>query len=358
MLLVSSAVVLTGCLFSRIDVPLPAPASGSQSMAVGDLDGDGVLDLVVTHNPAGPSELRPSVSALLSDGDGDFTTRSTSFGDRTARRVLLGDVDEDGAEDLVILGRDADGLGPLTLHLGQGDGSFTHHADLGLVSPGGIATGDVDGDGHLDLVVSDADANRLLFFFGEGDGTFAPAQHHDGLWGHDLALDDLDGDGDLDVLVLKSQVHVLRNARGSFHQIATVQVAANARVFKLFDLDADGARDLVVVDTAGNAVDVHRGLGGGTFAAPQHYPVGQGPEDVTAADIDRDGRIDLLTANQAANTVTVLRGALGSIFTPERTLRVGVQPARILTADVTGDGKRDIVTANRSGSLTILAGSK
>ncbi|WP_169796676.1 FG-GAP repeat domain-containing protein [Chondromyces crocatus] len=340
-------------MFSRVDTKLPA--SNVQSMAVGDLDGDGHMDLVVAHGPvSGDRDPRPTVSALLSQGNGTFVTRFTPFGDRTARRVLLEDLDGDGRVDLVVLGRDADGLGPVQVYLGQGNGTFDGRVDVALVSPGGIAVGDLDGDGKPDLIMSDADGNRLLLAFGQGDGTFERQAAHEGLRGREIALGDVDGDGQLDVLVLGAEVHVLLNRGGVLREATPVAVSPSASAMKLADLNDDGVLDLVVVEPDENALTVFPGLGQGRFGSAQRLSVGAGPRDVAMADVDGDGHLDLISADREADEISVLLGRGDCTFEDRRAFAVGAQPAHVVAADVTGDEKMDIVTANASGSVTVL----
>lgn len=354
------AAAFAGCMVSRVDTALPGSATSTGvPMAAGDLDGDGLLDLVVAHKPvAGSGEERRAASAMLSQGDGHFTSQFTPFSDATARRLLLEDFNGDGKLDMAVLRKDADGLGPVVIHLGHGDGTFGAAVDqVGLVTPGGLAAGDLDGDGKVDLVISDGDTQSLIVARGNGDGTFGQQTSYHGVWGRDIALGDLNGDGKLDATVLGSQARVLlNNGAGALQERSTLSVGPQPKAIAVADVDQSGDLDLVIVDGQENRVRVLRGNGNGTFAAAQSYAVGAGPEAVAVGDVDGNGHLDVVTANRTANTVTVLVGAAGGAFDAKPLhLTVAAGPSSVTLADVTGDGVPEVITGNQAaGSITVL----
>jgi len=349
-----------GCMVSRVDTALPGGATSSGvPMAAGDLDGDGLLDLVVAHKPvAGSGEARRAASALLSQGDGHFTSQFTPFSDATARRVLLEDFNGDGKLDMAVLRKDADGLGPVVIYPGHGDGSFGGAVDqVGLVTPGGLAAGDLDGDGKLDLLISDGDTQSLIVARGNGDGTFGQETSYPGVWGRDIALGDLNGDGRLDAAVLGNQVRVLLNTgTGALQQRSSTNVGPQPKAVAVADVNEDGDLDLVIVDAQEELVRVLRGNGNGSFASAQTHKVGAGPEAVAVGDVDGNGHPDVVTANRKGNSVTVLVGSGGGAFdTKPLHLTVGEGPSSVTLADVTGDGVPEVITGNQTaGSVTVL----
>lgn len=354
------AVVFAGCLVSRVDTQLPGRTPHSaMPMAAGDLNGDGRMDLVVGHNfPAGQAEQRRAATALISNGDGTFTSKPTPFVEMLARGALLEDFDGDGKLDLAMLGREADGLGPVAIYLGRGDGTFGPLKDrVNLVSPGGLDAGDMDGDGVVDLVFSDGDAATIFVAFGRGDGTFEHGTACPGVSGRDLAVGDLNGDGALDVAVLRDRVYVLINdGEGALQKQGSVAVGPQPKALALADLDDDGKLDIAVVDGQDDAVQVLRGNGTGNFRATRSYAVGEAPEDVAVGDVDGDDRPDLITANREGDTASVLFNRGNGGFRPGSSVfSVGAGPGTVALADVTGDGWLDAITANReAGSVTVL----
>ena len=152
---------------------LPA-GEGPISVAMGDLNGDGALDLAVAE------EFSDDVRVWLGKGDGSFSAASRYDAGSGPSYVTMGDLDRDGALDLVVANFDA-----ASVLLGHGDGSFAPRVDYmaddgwpSCVSPGDM-DGDGDGDGDLDLVVIFHDITDIFVYGGLGDGSFAtPARYH------------------------------------------------------------------------------------------------------------------------------------------------------------------------------------
>jgi hypothetical protein len=356
------AIVLAGCLLTRVDTPLPARRGGHVSMAAGDLDGDGLADLVVGHLPGGPISKSATATALISLGDGAFRPEPTPFREALVRAVVLADWNRDARLDLALQRRDADGLGPVVTFLGRGDGTFDGPIDeIDLVTGSALAAGDLSGDGLADLVYSDGDTQRLLVALGRGDGTFDTPAGYRGHHAHDLALGDLDGDGALDVAIARSgEVRTLINAGGGrLRPIAAAHPAGRgARAISLFDMDGDRVLDAITADADDDTVSVLLGRGDGTFGRRTAYPAGARPVELAVGYLDLGRAPDVVTANADGDSVSVLfgrgRGLLGA-----RALEipVGEEPVQVALVDVTGDGALEIVTANRTAAtVTALLG--
>ncbi len=140
----------------------------AESAAVGDFNGDHLLDVALnTSGPAGPA-----VEVLLGKGDGSFQPNHLilSVG-QTPLSVAAGDFDGNGALDLVT----ANSQGTLSVLLGKGDGSFRPRVDLAVGgAPRTVAVGDFNGDGRLDVVTAQQLTDTVSVLLGHGDGTFAP----------------------------------------------------------------------------------------------------------------------------------------------------------------------------------------
>jgi hypothetical protein len=174
-----------------------AAGSGPRSVAVGDFNGDGKLDLVTANYAIdycyGCTPIESDVRVLLGNGDGTFqAARSFAAGDRPVS-VAVGDFNGDGRADLAV----ADYYGGVSVLLGNGDGTF--QAARGFAAgtyPSSVAVGDFDGDGLPDLAVANAQSNTVSVLLGNGDGSFQAARSFAaGISPQAVAVGDFNGDG-------------------------------------------------------------------------------------------------------------------------------------------------------------------
>ena len=228
------------------------------SLAVGDFNGDGRLDLAVsitcTNTPCGPG----FVWIFLGNGDGTFQSPITySSGFVYPTGLAIGDFNRDGKLDLVV---SDDGPGTIYILFGKGDGTFQAPQPVGTFSASGVgggagylATGDLNGDGKLDLVVTAQ--NSVSVFLGNGDGTFGPGTSFSIPPTNDELLQpvlgDFNGDGKLDLaLLLDSGVSILLgNGDGTFQPHTDINLASALPLrVGVGDFNQDGRLDLVVAE--------------------------------------------------------------------------------------------------------------
>ncbi len=274
--------------------------------ALGDFDGDGSMDLVISRSS--------SVSVALNDGHGRFAEGPDqgpipTSGFFAGSWYLAADADGDGRLDLMTNGRDADGAYEALLLRGDGRGSFTvvvaRRYTAAEINPGVAAVADLDGDGLPDLLVASAEHRgaRLFMVRGDGSGRFDGPSTTVGR-GTRVVVADMDRDGRVDLVTAQShfwlgpeaKVTVYRGTASGFVEsgvFSAGEVRYASDLFSVADLDMDGFPDVVAwAGTAGSFAVLGDGAGG--FAS--RIRIGEA-EDATPADVTGDGRPDLLSVS-------------------------------------------------------------
>ena len=183
-----------------------------------------------------------------------------------------------------------------------------------------MAAGDFDADGLLDLVVGNG-GNRtepalLSLYFGSEEGFLLDGGHIEaGLELADVATGDLDGDGDLDLATAHSTFVLLleNDGHGSFQAAGSLEVSEHTEVVRLGDISGDGLLELVVANVREDSVTVFVNEGEWTFAAPSTRATHRNPHSLVLADLDGDGDLDLASANRDSRDASVLLNTEGRL---------------------------------------------
>ena len=286
-------------------------AGNSTAVALGDVDGDGDLDAIIANDTGQAQDV------YLNDGTGQLTPHpvAPTFGAGNSTAVALGDVDGDGDLDVVV----ANDTGQAQdVYLNDGTGQFTPHPSAPTFGAGdstAVALGDVDRDGDLDAVVANASGQPQDVYLNDGTGQFTPHPSAPTFGAGNstaVALADLDGDRDLDAVVANdgaAQEVYLNDGTGQFapHPSIPTFGSGNSTAVVLADVDDDGGLDAVVANDTGQAQDVYLNDGSGRFTAhPIKSTFGAGNStDLALGDIDGDGDLDIVVANDGGQVQTV-----------------------------------------------------
>ena len=316
-----------------------------------DADADGRLDVLVQDIV---SSNLVQLLLLRNLGGGDFETlTAASFSGPDpfeARYLVEGDLNGDGHLDVVANDASGDVLAVL---LGAGDGSFT--TSVTPLVPQGRAPelADLDDDGVLDLLLFTGGvlpAYELQWRRGIGDGTFEPAVAVAaglvaGNFGVTSTTGDLEGDGDLDAVVVASQLILVHlSSGGTLGAAQLVDSAPFGRFLRpiLDDLDGDGDLDLVVCWTTVGQATVSRwpGLGNGSFGPRVDEVIFDEPLGAWTGDLDIDGHTDIVAFGR--RNLFVMRGAGGFAFQNAAATPFAERVEAGRLGDLTGDGLLDL----------------
>src|SRR5215469_2453195 len=284
-------------------VQYPGSPSGAYEIAVADLNNDGAADLVT----AGPS----GASVFLGNGDGSFQPYVTYPTGDTNTAVTIGDFNHDGYADLA-LPRYGNFVSVL---LGNGDGTFGPPRQYTTASYAvDIVSGDFNRDGNLDLATADNSSfvcdDRVSVLLGNGDGTFQKNMDYTVAEScpEGIATGDLNHDGALDLVATSGlSVSVLLGVGdGTFHRHVDYSVGLVPGAVAIADFNADGKPDLAIANNYISVVSVLLGKGDGTFQPHVDYPAGSGAQSLAIADFNHDGATDIVTGNAGSHTVSTL----------------------------------------------------
>ncbi len=345
----------------------PPNGGCSSGIAPGDFNGDGIPDFVAGG------------TVFLSRPDGSL---QPGVNYNSGCFVAVADFNHDGKLDFAA----TDGIGNVQIFTGKGDGTFTAGGVFGTGGNGSddLVAADFNGDGYPDLAVINSNtsgsSSNVGVLLNDKTGNFQTAVSYPlslGYTEQGIAAGDVNGDGKIDLVVPYNVSPVfpwgsgnsiaifLGNGDGAFQAEQDVTVGPAPQAVAIADVNGDGISDIVVtLLNGGIGQDIAILLGTGTgsawgYQAPTYlagsvqdnHPV---PEYLKVVDINGDGIPDLVYTSILFRTVGILLSAgSGSFYSPMEFL-VGEAPMGLAIADVNGDGAPDVVVAGSFGGVTVL----
>ena len=371
----------------RLDV---APSQPVGSVAVGDFDGDGVLDVALLGSLRGSTGR--FVSIFIGRGDATFRVGPTYSTVSGADELTVTDIDGDGVADLWV-GKASGGIYSAGLKtnslmhflLGTGNGTFAGAPVLAAPGARGLPTlavADFNGDGKPDIVALPAssrflsDPSQLQFFAGSASGDFAApvATANLSFTPTLIARGDFNGDGKIDLVVAGGKLAVLLGqGNGSFAAERVVSLppgASGIANIAVGDVNGDGRPDVVVVASGSGfnsaGAFVYYANADGSLQAPVLVDGGTQLGPLVVGDLDGDGRADIALAENGANlfitgTLRMYLGRSDGGFAPPRVLNPATYYTALAIGDINKDGKQDLIVggaaADFQAQVSVLAGN-
>jgi FG-GAP-like repeat/FG-GAP repeat len=331
-----------------------------RAVAVGDFNGDGLMDLVVANSGDPANGDDGNVSILLGNGDGTFQPAQSVVAGKNPFSVAVDDFNGDGRLDVVVANN---GNSAVSVLLGNGNGTFQTHVDFATgFGPVSVSVGDFNGDQISDLAVAAHPANVVSVLFGNGDGTFQG--HVDYATGaanplgdpNAVVIADLNIDGKVDIIASHAGGFsiLLGNGDGTFQTAIQKFVAFDTLPAFIADFNQDGKPDALTgfhrTGPPGDfGVILQLGNGDGTFQPSVDVRPGFA---IAVADFNGDLKLDVVGVE--SGTLNLLLGNGNGTFQTPLNFSTSTGPSFGTTADINGDKVPDLVTVNNDNTISVL----
>ncbi|MCP9769901.1 choice-of-anchor D domain-containing protein [Lacihabitans sp. LS3-19] len=341
--------------------PTNVATGGSQSVAIGDFNGDGKQDVALSTGG--------NISIRLGDGLGGFTSSPDVRADGISS-MAIGDFNGDGNQDIAYIS-----VYTFSILLGNGSGGFSSsyiQSFHGFGTINSFAICDFNGDGNQDFAIAATNFNGITYagvkiFYGTGTGGVSSTTNVDidngignELWS--LAIGDFNGDGKQDIVTIfrEGGLYVIfGDGLGGF-TMGVNPFVYGSESLAIGDFNADGKQDIAKVKNMSSQLEILLGNGGVSFDYGFIPNSIFNPDllSVAVGDFNGDGKQDIVVSHSSSNNISILFGdGLGG-FTVPTEVYVGISANSLAIGDFNGDGMQDIAYGNSDpGSVSILLGN-
>ncbi|CAF1004991.1 unnamed protein product [Rotaria sordida] len=328
-----------------------------------DFNRDNWLDVAITDDND------DNVIILIGNGSGTFSTQLTYFTGSGSKpsALAVGYFNNDKYLDLAVANRGRDTIG---IFFGLDYTSFKHQelCDAGMdSSPDSLAIGDFNNDGHLDMVTTLYYGGKLGVFLGYGNGSFTPLSTYSDMQFSQpraVTVGDVNNDNQLDIIEVKRGINsisiVLGYGNGTFADPLLYSTGSDTRPRSVAagDFNHDNCLDVTVANYGANNIGVFFGYGNGTFQNVIALSTGKAsrPNSVTIFDINNDTHLDIIVANRGIDQVGVFLGYGNRSFTQQMTFSTGTDssPTVAIARDFDNDGRADLAISNYGTSNILI----
>lgn len=304
-----------------------------------DFNGDDILDLAVANFSTVSGNNIGDISILIGDGTGSFSSMSSFVAGRQPVSLVTGDFNGDSHIDLAVANTDASqsGRGSVSILLGDGAGSFSSPTDFFTnIRPRSVTVGDLDEDGILDIVTinESQDASVLI---GDGNGGFAASRNFTigqfGIFPNSVKVGDFNEDDHLDIVTANSGstnntsglsiaetdgvTILLGDGSGALSAPIDFDAGFSPNAIEVSDFNGDGHLDIATANSASFAntddVSILFGNGNADFSSPVNFAAGNGANAISVGDFNNDDLLDLAISNQFSDDISILLGEVSEV---------------------------------------------
>lgn len=318
--------------------------SGGDALQLMLLNGDELLDALVLDSSA------EEIQIFLGTNQGTYVEGDRIELGLEASHMELADADNDGDLDVFTFSINPGGFQVL---LNQGDGTFADPVDYTVLFPGGIAIGDIDGNGTADVLISNSFNSTVSIYKGSEEGTYVQSGSFPAsFFATGMAIGDVDGNGDLDVAIA-SQVSAdiaihLGDGEGSFGAAQVFDSTLPNSKMAFVDLVGSSDLDLILIQPGAHGPKIAEGQGDGMFSVPVLHTTVLGTADISWGDFNGDGKRDFVTANSSGNNLSVFLAGDSDEFEEARMIPSSSLPLDVIATDLDLDGIVDFISINPS----------